>query len=237
MLADHYAAYGLRLRTPRLELRLPDLEDLARLADVAIDGVHDPAVMPFGVAWTDQEPAALGRAVVTYQMGIVARSTPARWSLPFGVFTDGAIIGIQELTGADFALLREVGTGSWIGRRYHGQGVGTEMRAAVLHLAFAGLGAHYATSEAFTDNAASNGVSRRLGYRLDGIRRHVVRGHAATMNRLRLDRDGWAAHRTVPVTIEGLTAACRAELGATDLDVAELDVAERDVADADGHGS
>ncbi len=39
------------------------------------------------------------------------------------------------------------------------------MRAAVLHLAFAGLEAEYADSDAFTDNAASLGVSRKLGYR------------------------------------------------------------------------
>jgi RimJ/RimL family protein N-acetyltransferase len=62
------------------------------------------------------------------------------------------------------------------------------MRAAVLHLAFAGLGAEYATSEAFTDNAASLGVSRKLGYVLDGFYRQVIRGKPATQQRLRLDR-------------------------------------------------
>ena len=78
------------------------------------------------------------------------------------------------------------------------------MRAAVLHLAFEGLGAQHAVSGAFEDNAASLGVSRKLGYRDDGIALHAVRGHPAVEQRLRLTRDGWLATRSVPVQIEGL---------------------------------
>jgi RimJ/RimL family protein N-acetyltransferase len=42
--------------------------------------------------------------------------------------------------------------------------------------AFEGLGAQWAVSAAFEDNAASLGVSRKLGYRDDGTERDVVRG-------------------------------------------------------------
>ncbi len=42
------------------------------------------------------------------------------------------------------------------------------MRAAVLHLAFAGLGAQHAVSGAHDHNTASLTVSRKLGYRDDG---------------------------------------------------------------------
>jgi RimJ/RimL family protein N-acetyltransferase len=63
----------------------------------------------------------------------------------------------------------------WIGLEYQGQGIGTEMRAAVLYLAFAGLGADYALSGAFTDNPASLAVSRKLGYGEDGVDREVRR--------------------------------------------------------------
>ena len=87
------------------------------------------------------------------------------------------------------------------------------MRAAVLHLAFVGLGAEEAISTAFVRNAASLGVSSRLGYEPDGIERRVVRGTAEVDRRLRLTRARWDLHRTVPVTIEGL-APCLAELGA-----------------------
>lgn len=87
------------------------------------------------------------------------------------------------------------------------------MRAAVLHFGFAGLGAASMTSAAMTDNARSLGVSRRLGYRPDGLTVASVRGRARTVQRLRLDRSGWEAHRTVPVEVTGLEA-CRALLGA-----------------------
>jgi RimJ/RimL family protein N-acetyltransferase len=80
------------------------------------------------------------------------------------------------------------------------------MRAAVLHLAFAGLDARFAVSDARDDNAASNGVSARLGYRPDGLRRQALRGEVATFIRLRLTREDWASHRTVPVTMEGVAA-------------------------------
>jgi hypothetical protein len=45
---------------------------------------------------------------------------------------------------------------------------GAEMRAAVLHLAFAGLGTAEAVSGAFEDNLAFHAVSRKLGYERAG---------------------------------------------------------------------
>jgi hypothetical protein len=59
-------------------------------------------------------------------------------------------------------------------------------------------------SGAFDDNAVSLGVSRKLGYRDDGIRLHAVRDRTAVEQRLRLTRDDWLASRSVPVQIEGL---------------------------------
>lgn len=60
----------------------------------------------------------------------------------------------------DFAVTRQAANGSWLGPAHQGQGFGTEMQAAVLHLAFAGLGAAYAVSAAMTDNLGSLGVPR-----------------------------------------------------------------------------
>jgi hypothetical protein len=74
----------------------------------------------------------------------------------------------------------------------------------VLWLAFAGLGAEYALSSAFEDNPASIGVSRKLGYRDDGIARYVRRGAPAVTRRFRLDRQAWQDSDPVPAVIEGL---------------------------------
>ena len=212
MLTDVLPVYGLVLRTPRLELRLPSYEQLAALGELAGEGVHDPALMPFTVAWTDQPPADRARSVVQHHWEVLSRLSPQRWTLAFAVLCDGVPVGFQDMGGTDFAVLREVATGSWLGLRHQGRGIGTEMRAAVLELAFAGLGAGHAISAAATDNPASQAVSRKLGYAADGIERVAVRGRASEHVRLRLDRDAWAAHRTVPVTIEGLEP-CRELLG------------------------
>jgi RimJ/RimL family protein N-acetyltransferase len=212
MITDHWPLFGLRLNTPRLELRVPDLTDLAQLADVSASGVHDPHQMPFLVPWTDGTAEEVARGTLQYQWRMWGQWSPQNWSLHFVTVHDGQVIGTQALDARDFRTLREVSTGSWLGRAHHGKGFGTEMRAAVLELAFTGLDAQWAVSEAFADNAASYGVSRKLGYADDGIARHLVRGEAVVGRRLRLDRAGWAAARTVDVRIDGL-APCLPMVG------------------------
>jgi RimJ/RimL family protein N-acetyltransferase len=123
---------------------------------------------------------------------------------PLAVFADGQIVGQQEISARDFPVLREVSTFSWLGVRYHGSGIGTQMRAAVLHLAFAGLGATDAVSGAFDDNTPSLRVSDKLGYQSDGIERLAAHGQVTTTRRLRLTRERWEAADRVPVTITGL---------------------------------
>ncbi len=204
MIADHWPLYRLVLRTPRLELRLPGLDRLAELADLAVAGVHDPAVQPFAAEWTDAPPAEQARNVLTYHWHTWSAWSPAEWELGLVAIAEGRVIGTQSIGAKRFAELREVGTGSWVGRAHHGQGYGTEMRAAVLELAFAGLDAQFATSQAFTGNHASAAVSRKLGYADDGIERLVIRGAPVVGRRLRLDREIWQQNRPVPVRIEGL---------------------------------
>jgi RimJ/RimL family protein N-acetyltransferase len=213
VLIDVWPLFGLVLRTPRLELRVPSLEQLASLAVLADEGVHDPAVMPFQVPWSDRPPGERGRSVLQYQWRQWAVLTPEQWSVEFAVLAGGEPVGIQGIGGTEFAVTREVHTGSWLGLRHQGRGIGTEMRAAVLHLAFAGLDADWAISSAADDNAASVGVSRKLGYADDGVEVHAVHGRPRIERRFRLDRETWAAHRSVPVEIEGLDP-CRELLGA-----------------------
>jgi RimJ/RimL family protein N-acetyltransferase len=185
-------------------LRWPTLGDLDALAGLAAAGVHDPDVQPFAAAWTDAPADDRGRATLQYHWSRWGSWKPSDWTLEFAVVRDGAVVGTQGIGARDFAVLREVSTGSWLGRSFQGQGIGTEMRAAVLHLAFQGLGAQYAVSAAFEDNAASLAVSRKLGYRDDGVERHLVRGRPAVTRRLRLTRSDWQATRAVPVDIGGL---------------------------------
>jgi RimJ/RimL family protein N-acetyltransferase len=205
MLIDHFPLLGLRLTTPRLELRLPSPEELATQADVAAGGIHPPGTMPFMVPWTDRPPAEVARGVVQHHWLMLAQWAPDDWELDLTVFHAGEIAGQQTIRGRDFAVLGQVDTGSWLGLRHQGQGIGTEMRAAVLHLAFAGLHADEALTAAFEDSHASQAVSRKLGYQPNGIFRHAVRGTMTVERQLRLTRADWELHRTIPVSIEGLT--------------------------------
>jgi len=54
-IVDRWPLFGLTIRTPRLELRLPRDEDMAEALAVVDQGIHDPAVTPFHVPWTDTE--------------------------------------------------------------------------------------------------------------------------------------------------------------------------------------
>lgn len=212
MLTEHFPLLGLRIRTPDVELRLPTPDELSTLADVAAEGIHPPDQMPFIVTWTDQEPALRARSVVQHHWRALGAITPASWNLPLVVFVDGRPVGVQGVKATDFADLREFSTGSWLGRRFHGQGIGTQMRAAVLYLGFVGLGAAFATSGAFVDNPASGAVSRKLGYWEDGVERYLRRGEPAVSARLRIDRAAWERHAATDVEIEGLEA-CLTLLG------------------------
>lgn len=216
MISEHFPPLGVRLRTPRLELRMPSDFDLAELAEAALGGVHDPTTMPFLHPWTDQTPRRLAQGVVQHNWRSMADWTPQDWRFNAVVVFENRVIGIQDMRGKDFAVTRQVSTGSWLSLSRQGRGLGTEMRAAVLHLAFEGLGALDATTEAFETTAPSIGVSRRLGYREDGVAYVQVRGERVRELRYRLSRQDWEKHRTVPVEIEGLEPAL-AHFGLGDL--------------------
>jgi RimJ/RimL family protein N-acetyltransferase len=203
----------LVLRTPRLELRLPSDEELLALARVAQDGVHDPQRMPFLVPWTDPSPTFV-EDFLAYHRAVRERWRPESWRLELAVFLAGRPIGIQVIDAEDFARSRTTGSASWLGIGWHGHGYGTEMRAAILELAFSGLNARTAVSGAFEDNPASARVSVKLGYVGDGVRWPRVRGRPVHEDRFRLTRQQFEATDHVTVTIEGLDD-CRSLFGVT----------------------
>ncbi|HKR49487.1 MAG TPA: GNAT family protein [Pseudonocardiaceae bacterium] len=211
-MADPWPLRHLVLRTPRLTLRPDDDEGLYELAALALRGVHPPQEMPFLFPWTDQAPDDLVRGTVQYHWEARSRLAPSDWNVHFLVRHDGRVIGSQGLSATSFPITREVSSGSWLGAAYQRQGFGTEMRAAVLLLAFDHLGAVIARSGAFTDNSASLRVSEKLGYRRDGSNTRPRRGTPATEIRLVLDPSHFIRpHWTLEVDA---LRACQAQLGA-----------------------
>ncbi|GLW74018.1 putative succinyl-CoA transferase [Kitasatospora phosalacinea] len=206
MPTEHWPLPGLTVRTERLELRLPAEAELHELADLAARGVVVPGTRPFGSTWAYGTPTERARAVLRSHWRAQATWTPEEWSLPLAVFVDGHPVGVQSVRATDFALRREILSGSWLALPHHGRGLGTAARAAMLHLVFAGLGATDATSHCYADNAPSLAVSRRLGYRPDGIRRDSRRGEPATVLRLRITREQWEATERPEARLTGLDA-------------------------------
>ncbi len=200
--------FALRLRTPRLELRLPTRPELEELRDLARAGVHPPVEMPFAVAWTDE--AYSEDWVVAFHEQQRDAWRPEAWDLELGVWADGELAGIQALYAKDFAESGVVGTGSWLGQGFQGCGIGTEMRAAVLELAFRGLGAQVARSGAIDGNASSLRVSEKLGYRVTGSGTVSPRGVEVGHTDVELRREDWES--PVAVEISGL-GTCLALFG------------------------
>lgn len=213
-LEDVWPLYGLRLRTPRLELRMPREDDFGALLEVIDAGIHDPNTMPFAVPWTDLPATERLRGAVQHWWASRGSFRPEAWSLALAVYLDGAPIGFQDLATKDFVNLREGETGSWLGLAFQGTGYGKEMRAAIVHFAFTCLGAECITSTAFADNPASQNVSIATGYEPNGFEAKMRRGERAVSHRYRLSRSRWESNPpSVSVEVEGWTVACRAMFG------------------------
>jgi RimJ/RimL family protein N-acetyltransferase/predicted GNAT family acetyltransferase len=185
----------LRVRTPRLELRLGTDTELRELGRVAVAGIHASDVMPFEFPWTD---SVTEESVLEFHREQLRAFAPEDWQLALVVFYRGRPIGIQSVGAERFAETRRVTTGSWLGKDWQGQGLGTEMRAAVLQLAFGGLGAEVAVSGAIAGNPSSLGVSRKLGYEVVGAHMVSPRGEALEHTDLELRRE----HFRPPVPVE-----------------------------------
>jgi RimJ/RimL family protein N-acetyltransferase len=197
--------FGLRVITPRLELRYVDDHLGAQLADLAAQGIHDPAFMPFAFEWTDAPADRLRPNTMQHYWRCRAETTPTHWHLPFATIVDGEVVGTTSLGADHFPTLRTFESGSWLGRAHQGRGIGREMREATLHLGFAGFAAACATTSAFDDNGPSLGVTRSLGYEPNGTEPKVRRGQVATSLQFRMPADDWQARvRRDDISIDGL---------------------------------
>jgi RimJ/RimL family protein N-acetyltransferase len=186
--------FDLRVATPVLELRPIDDEMATRLALLAAQGVHDPGFMPFAFPWTDVASPELERNTLQFYWRSRADLSPANWVLNFAVVVDDEVVGTTGLITHDFSITRVFESGSWLGRRFQGRGIGKEMRLATLQLGFAGFGALVATTSAYDDNGPSLGVTHRLGYTANGHRIGTRRGEPARMLQFELRRDQWQAN-------------------------------------------
>ncbi|MFV0525215.1 MAG: GNAT family N-acetyltransferase [Acidimicrobiales bacterium] len=212
-LSAHWPFFALRIKTPRLVLRPPTDADLEELVEVARRGVHDPAMMPFVIPWTDVPSPRFEREALQYWWRCRSELTPRRWDLVFAVEYRGELVGAQNLGAVEFPLLRTAETGSWLGLEHQSRGIGKEMRAAIVAFAFECLDATVITSRAFVDNMSSQKVSLATGYEPNGVDVVARRGEPAEQICFRLSRERWLDTRpSTSVDVTGFEA-CRSALG------------------------
>ncbi len=204
MAHPYWPLFDLVVRTPLLELRPPDDAMLLQLAEASGD-IFDPGETQFKTDWTAEPEPHRQRHSLQWWWRTRAELTPEKWSLPLAVVVDGVPVGVQDLMANHFPQLRSVSTGSWLRRSHRGRGLGVEMRQAVLHLAFDGLGATEAHSAAFDTNPTSIAVSRRVGDEENG-EELALRGGTdpAHVWRFRMSRVRYEQLRRDDVTVENL---------------------------------
>ncbi len=206
----NYPLLHVRVGTPMLELRAATDDLLDQLADAVRAGKADADPPPY------DDPISLYEADPDLRVGKWLRAVwrdrtrveADSWRLSLVVVVDGEPVGMQDLIGEGFSTFGTVTTFSWLSADHRGRGLGHEMRAAVLHLAFDGLGAKEAHSEAFVDNGGSNAISRDLGYEPNGLDQATRQGEAAVMNRWRLTHSTWEQQRRSDIQLHGADA-CR----------------------------
>jgi RimJ/RimL family protein N-acetyltransferase len=205
--------FGLRLVAQDLDLRAVREHDAVALAALLPDDAELDPDNPLPGLGEGPEGRAATALQTMWRMW--AGWTPQRWALPFAVRIRGELVGMQVLEGTGFAVLRTVDSASWLVPPARGCGTGRRMREAVLAFAFGTLGARHAITSAWSDNAASLGVSRSLGYVGNGVERHLragAPGGAGDMVHLRLSREDWRPPATGDVRVLGFEP-CRPMFG------------------------
>ncbi|WP_166975241.1 GNAT family N-acetyltransferase [Brevibacterium atlanticum] len=201
-----YAPLQIRVTTPRLELVGAGDDMLAALAPLVRDGkvFAEPAPYDDPMSFYESDPTARVNKWLQSVWRGRGRFSRSEFRLAFAVLVDGEAVGMQDLIAEKFDTCGTVLSFSWLSTDVRGRGLGTEMRSAMLHLAFAGLGAREAASDAFVDNIGSNRVSEALGYEHNGVEWDIRRGEPGLIQRWRLTREAWETRRRDDIGLSGV---------------------------------
>lgn len=192
------------------------IEDMLRLGQLREEGVVKPGQEHFvpnllqGNGNTTQERKL---SMLQHVWKNLAQLTPKNWTVSLGVWindpdeTSGELlVGVQTMRAQNFSTLRTISSGSWLGIRYQGYGVGKLARAGMLGLAFIELGAQFARTSWAIDNVASNKVSTALGYVPNGIDQMITpEGHKVDRQHAILSEERfWQYQKNYTYTFSGV---------------------------------
>lgn len=146
----------------RLEVQLVPVDEtvLSQLVEVAVSDTHPNEVtppLPPGDEWTTERTEWLRSYHRDRRAGLAGARREATWA----VVADGAVVGAVRLKDTGRAGALEAG--AWLSRSARGRGLGQAALAALLRAAKE-EGAAEVMAETASQNPASVGVLRRLGF-------------------------------------------------------------------------
>jgi ribosomal-protein-alanine N-acetyltransferase len=175
------------LRTRRLLLRPPTLDDLDAYVAIATD----PEYAYFG-ARIDAAPESVAAGL--------ARIVAAPWErrAEFAIVIEGLVIGRVRLEFDQANQTAELGYG--VARPYWGRGIATEAARATIDYAFSELTVAKIWARVDPRNVGSVRVLEKLGMLPEGLlRSHVIRrGERADRAYYGLLREEWIVQQTAP---------------------------------------
>jgi RimJ/RimL family protein N-acetyltransferase len=173
------------LKTPRLILRTPQVEDVARLVELIgdFDVSKNLSRVPHPYSAEDGQ-----KFVATLQ------EPPLKPDYVFSILrtADNIVIG---MCGVHPERGWEIGY--WLGKAYWGTGYATEAVTSLVAFGFEELGAERLAAEWFHDNAASGRVLEKLGFipRGETMSNCAARGHRVAAHVVALDRDAYKTRK------------------------------------------
>ena len=186
-----HPGWPARLAWGPVELHPPRRRDAeewsqVRLANEAWLSPWEPtATTPWSARHTPQAYRAMRRAVL--------RRASAGTTLPFVVRVDGRLAGQVTIDNVVRGALRSGNLGYWIDRSVAGRGMASLAVALVCDHAFGPARLHRLQADIRPENAPSQGLVQRLGFRSEGLLRRY------------LDIDGdWRDHLSFALLAEDL---------------------------------
>ena len=174
--------FGLNISCGPVTLSPVRDADIPELDALVHGGIHPPTEMPFYFPWTGGSPGEVRLRLMQYHLAKRAAMSPASWTLETTVRFDGEAVGCQSISTTDYIVTKTGETGSWLAMKHHGRGIGTLMRQTLCTFMFDHLDAAEITSGAFVDNPASLAVSRKVGYKENGLTRLKRRDGEMALN-------------------------------------------------------
>ncbi len=163
---------GLRLQGPRIYLRPARQSDWKAWAELREQSRSFLA--PWEPSWSRD---ALSRAAFRRRL----RSYEVEWhrgtTYSFLLFLrdDDGLVGGVTLSNVRRGVAQSASLGYWVGEPYARQGYMSEALRAVLDFAFDRLALHRVEAACLPDNAASQGLLRKIGFQEEGCCREYLR--------------------------------------------------------------